>query len=89
MTETEYATLLATQEGKCAICETTTPTGKWKVFAVDHCHTTNTVRGILCNECNRGIGLLGDNEERLEKASRYIQDHKKKTARERKKMDKH
>lgn len=75
--EKEYKRLLDKQNGKCAICETNKPTGKWKVFAVDHCHKTNTIRGILCNECNRGMGLLKDSFVLLRKAAEYIERHQK------------
>ena len=68
--------MLAQQEYKCAICNTDKPTGKWKVFAVDHCHETGEVRGLLCNECNRGMGLLRDNAELLRKAADYLDRHK-------------
>lgn len=80
--QAEYNRMFEEQDGKCAICSTATPTGKWKVFAVDHCHETGLIRGLLCNECNRGIGLLGDNPDRLLKAVDYL-----KTARERKGLD--
>ena len=76
ITEECYAKLLAEQHGRCAICNTDKPTGKWKVFAVDHCHHTGKVRGLLCNECNRGMGLLRDSAELLEKAAAYLRKHK-------------
>lgn len=72
ITVEEYETMLQSQNNACAICSTTTPTGKWKVFAVDHCHKTGRARGLLCNECNRGMGLLGDSPERLQKAVDYL-----------------
>ena len=72
LTEADYQQMLETQNGACAICGTTTPTGKWKVFAVDHCHESGKVRGLLCNECNRGIGLLRDSSDLLRKAAEYI-----------------
>jgi hypothetical protein len=84
LTEEDYQVILTSQEGCCAICGTDTPTGKWKVFAVDHNHTTDQVRGLLCNECNRGMGLLRDNAELLRKAADYLDHHDKKTATERK-----
>lgn len=83
MVQADYDTLLKQQNYKCAICSTDKPTGKWKVFAVDHDHETNNVRGLLCNECNRGIGLLKDNPELLMKAASYLEKHKKKTKEER------
>ena len=72
----EYDVMLAQQDYKCAICNTDKPTGKWKVFAVDHCHVTGEVRGLLCNECNRGMGLLRDNADLLRKAADYLDSHK-------------
>lgn len=74
MTEQDYEDMLLGQDGACKICGTTKPTGRWKVFAVDHCHATGKVRGLLCNECNRGIGLLGDNPDLLLKAALYLFD---------------
>lgn len=79
ITEEQYAEMLVSQNGCCAICDTPTPTGKWKVFAVDHDHKTGKVRELLCNECNRGIGLLKDNPELLIKAAEYLIKHNKKT----------
>ena len=87
LTEEQYKFLLEKQNGCCAICGTNKPTGKWKVFAVDHCHITNTIRGILCNECNRGIGLLKDNAVLLMKAATYIHKHTEITNKEREKNE--
>ncbi len=39
---------------------------------VDHCHTTNKVRGLLCNECNKGLGWFRDNSTNLTNAAQYI-----------------
>ena len=68
-----YNLILDYQGGKCAICRKE-PSGKFKNLSVDHDHTTKKVRGLLCNNCNRGLGLLGDTVERLEAAIRYIKD---------------
>lgn len=73
ITEEDYERMFIAQNGRCAICNTDTPTGKWKRFAVDHCHHTGLVRGLLCNECNRGMGLLKDNAELLRKAANYLE----------------
>lgn len=75
----QYDSILAEQGGMCAICSTDKPTGKWKVFAVDHDHDTGQVRGLLCNECNRGMGLLKDNASLLRLAAEYLDRHKAKT----------
>lgn len=69
LTPDEYFDLLEQQEGVCAIC------GKDELgrrLAVDHCHETKAVRGLLCRKCNMGIGLLGDDPEILQKALRYL-----------------
>lgn len=75
ITEDDYNTMLENQKGLCAICKTDKPTGKWKRFAVDHCHHTGHVRGLLCNECNRGMGLLRDSPELLRCAANYLEEN--------------
>lgn len=66
----------AAQASLCAIChqpETALGAhGKVKSLAVDHCHETGRVRGLLCNNCNRAIGLLGDSVDLLLKAVEYL-----------------
>lgn len=66
----DYDNLLKSQDNKCAICSTTFNGGK--SFSIDHCHQTGTIRGLLCNQCNRGIGMLGDTAEALLKAYKYL-----------------
>ncbi len=46
--------------------------GKRHKHHIDHDHNTGAFRGWLCHKCNCGIGLLGDNEEGLERALRYL-----------------
>jgi hypothetical protein len=75
----EYSGLLVQQGGKCAICKSKsggTRDGKDKALAVDHCHTTNQVRGLLCEACNTGIGKLKDNPDVLRAAADYLERHK-------------
>jgi len=43
-----------------------------KVLCVDHCHTTGQIRGLLCNNCNRSLGLLGDNISTIENLLNYL-----------------
>lgn len=67
----EFAAMLAAQGGVCAICRR--PPADFRVsFAVDHCHETGAVRGILCFPCNSGMGALGDDPDRLEVAAAYL-----------------
>lgn len=72
-----YQEMLRRQNHVCAICgkPETSPdkaTGKTKHLAVDHCHKTNKVRGLLCSSCNRGIGLFQDDPALLAKARDYV-----------------
>ena len=67
----EYEDILRDQEGICAICGKN-PDDFERAFAVDHDHETGKVRGILCPDCNRGLGGFHDNLELLEKAVEYI-----------------
>lgn len=49
--------------------------------AIDHCHKTKTVRGILCQSCNMAVGYAMDNPEILEGLAKYIRKfHKPKSA---------
>ena len=68
-----YAERLAAQQHSCAICKTTTPGGGMQVFPVDHDHATNRVRGLLCNRCNRALGLFKDDAAILHAAAAYLQ----------------
>lgn len=56
----QYEELRLAQDGRCAICGTDQPGGRWGTFAVDHDHLTGRVRGLLCFRCNRAMGLLQD-----------------------------
>lgn len=68
----DYERLLVLQGGKCGICRSASP-GRYKRFSVDHDHATGAIRGLLCNECNRGIGLLRDSKEVLRSAIAYLE----------------
>lgn len=70
LTVEDYQKLLVKQNNCCAICKTT-DWGKPSP-SIDHCHTTGKVRGLLCNNCNRAIGLLKDNKEVLKNAIKYL-----------------
>ena len=68
----DYDQMLASQDGKCAICTTNDAGGPGKRFVVDHNHNTGEVRGLLCNNCNRGIGYLKDSPNILSQALTYL-----------------
>ena len=75
----DYEDLLIKQNHCCKICKTKSPgrTGV-KRFAVDHCHKTNKVRGLLCMACNTSIGLLNEDPKLFDAAKQYLQDHQQK-----------
>lgn len=61
-----YNEMLSQQNGCCAICRVSTS------LHVDHNHRTSKVRGLLCGDCNRGLGLFKDNTESLSTAIQYL-----------------
>jgi len=66
--------MLHSQNGLCAICgkPPSRRNVKEMLLHVDHNHKTGKIRGLLCNSCNRGIGLLGDNPDTLFAAEGYL-----------------
>jgi hypothetical protein len=42
------------------------------MLSIDHCHNTGKVRGLLCDHCNKGLGLFKDNIDYLNKAIEYL-----------------
>lgn len=69
LTPDDYYRLYADQDGVCAICRKAEPERR---LAVDHCHSTDKVRGLLCRKCNMGIGLLGDDPKVIARAHSYL-----------------
>lgn len=75
LTPDEYDALMEKQAGVCAICgepETQTYQGNPKCLAVDHCHDTGAVRGLLCSKCNVAIGMLNHDLGLLDRARVYL-----------------
>lgn len=77
LTVVEYDELLRKQSGVCGICGKGEPaahgrTGKQFRLSVDHDHETGAVRGLLCQKCNRAIGLLCEDPALLRKAITYL-----------------
>jgi len=72
-----YQKQLKKQNYCCAICKTkenkvTLGSNKSLSFAVDHNHDTGEVRGLLCNQCNRALGLFKDSSKVLQNAVKYL-----------------
>lgn len=69
----EYEEMLFNQNGVCAICSGEPPKNQHKKrLNIDHCHSTGKIRGLLCDACNRAIGLLKDSPDLLNKAISYL-----------------
>lgn len=60
------------QAGQCAICSRKLTQAK---SHIDHDHLTNRRRGLLCPQCNKAIGLLGDDIDTIRKALEYLEFH--------------
>lgn len=67
-----YRELMRRQDGVCAICRRPERTARTRLLCVDHCHETGQVRGLLCSQCNRAVGLLGDDPIRIRAAAAYV-----------------
>lgn len=67
--ENDFNALMEEQNGLCKICEK-----KLVSPHIDHCHITEKVRGVLCANCNTGLGKLGDTSESLYKAYLYLKN---------------
>ena len=68
----DYKEMLDKQGGVCAICSSPPPNNRKTRLAIDHCHKTGKVRGLLCDRCNRSIGLLKDDISILKNAIKYL-----------------
>lgn len=64
----DYIQMAVAQEHVCALC-LRNDRGR---LQVDHNHQTGEKRGLLCDPCNRALGILGDNVERLERVVAYL-----------------
>jgi hypothetical protein len=69
----QYYELLKIQNNGCAICgRAEEPDGRR--LAIDHCHSSGDVRGVLCNNCNNGLGSFGDSIDGMLKAIEYLKN---------------
>lgn len=69
ITEVDYKSILESQQGVCKICRKKDD----RRLAVDHCHVTGNIRGLLCRRCNTSIGLFEDNVNLLKYAIEYLE----------------
>ena len=67
----QYLEMYNKQEGKCKICGQESPEGEY--LHIDHNKETGEIRGLLCRECNLGLGAFKDKPENLRKAAEYLE----------------
>jgi hypothetical protein len=66
-----YNKMFAEQNGCCRIC-LEHQTNLARKLAVDHCHTTGQIRGLLCTKCNQALGLLNDDSTNVQRMMEYL-----------------
>ena len=72
VTEAQYKAMYIEQAGRCGICRQRLYSKRYKAFAVDHCHSSGKIRGLLCTRCNTGLGLFKDDPTALQRAIDWI-----------------
>ena len=78
LTISDYDRMFAEQGGVCKICGRPPDLNghpNQRYLSVDHAHTTNAVRGLLCSNCNHGIGKFKDSPDLLIRAALYLDPH--------------
>lgn len=69
----EYNSLFIKQEGCCAVCGIH-QSSLTRSLAVDHCHSSGKVRGLLCGKCNTALGLLNESEQIMKNLISYMSE---------------
>lgn len=72
ITHEQFEQLLIKQNFNCAICQNKLILAEKRKMHVDHDHATGAIRGLLCNNCNNGLGHFKDNNEYLKNAIKYL-----------------
>lgn len=72
LTHAEFSDMMTAQGGACAICGHQDMSIRNFFPVVDHCHNTGKVRGLLCMNCNQGIGKFKDDPILLRRSAEYL-----------------
>ena len=72
ISEEDFVLLMKEVDSKCEICNRKFLNNGRLKACLDHDHITGKIRGLLCNNCNSGLGFFGDSQERLIKAKEYL-----------------
>ena len=67
----QYEQMFKNQQGLCAICQQ--PEKNKSYLSIDHCHSSQEIRSLLCGNCNSAIGLLQDSSKIIFSAASYLQ----------------
>lgn len=70
----EYEDMLKRQGGACATCGKREADNAGRALHVDHAHKTGRIRGLLCGNCNRAVGMLRDDPEIVRRVFWYLMD---------------
>lgn len=66
LTPEAYDEIYVSQQGLCLVCR------EQRALVIDHCHSTGIVRGLLCSNCNAGIGMFGDHNDLIPYLQAYF-----------------
>lgn len=72
LTKAEWLAIKESQNNRCEICGVDLDSIDPRRISVDHHHETGLIRGLLCNPCNVGLGMLKDSPDNLRAAIRYL-----------------
>lgn len=72
VTQSDYLMMFTEQQGQCGICLKRLYSKRYKAFSVDHDHVTGRIRGLLCGNCNTGLGLFKDDPIALQRAIGWL-----------------
>ena len=72
ITANQYYAMSTSQGDVCKICKGKCKTGR--ELSVDHCHTIGKIRGLLCSNCNSGLGSFKDNVELMAEGIKYLEN---------------
>ena len=74
LTLDQYNKMLSDQNNSCKVCNTH-ESELTRKLAVDHCHTTDKIRGLLCMNCNTSLGHLKEDTKIMQKLIEYVKEH--------------
>jgi len=73
VTNEDYWAMYWEQGGRCGICRRRLYSKRYNAFCVDHNHSTGEIRGLLCHNCNRALGMLQDDPTTLRRAVEWVE----------------